>query len=114
MPNIIIGQTYNHYNRALGCQVNNKDHYERLMKEGNFITYEESIERSKNNGNKPYILSKDARDVIIAAKNRKNSKGKVRLDGQLGEKLIKMGAINKTIPDYMKLPSHYTKGGFTK
>ncbi len=111
---IIIKQSYNHFNKALGVHVKNKDHYDRLMKEGNYCSYEQSIENGNNSGKKPYILSKEAENIIREAKLKRDSKGKVKLDGKFGEKLVKIGAINKKIPDYMKLPSAYTQGGFTQ
>lgn len=105
----IIVKTWGHYNTAFGTYVKNKDHYDRLMKENNCISYEEQCDRTKNNGNKPYVLSKDAEDVVRAAKIQRNSKGQIKLEGKLGEKLISMGAINKKVPEYMKLPLAYRK-----
>lgn len=104
---IIVKQSHSHYNNALGTYVKNKDHYDRLIKEGNYISYEESVDKSKNNGKKPYILSKDAEDILRTVKLKRNSKGEVKLDGKLGEKLVKMGVINKKIPNYMQLPEKY-------
>lgn len=105
----IIVKTWGHYNSALGTYVKNKDHYDTLMKKGGYISYEEQCDRTKNNGNKPLVLSKEAGDVIRAVKLKSNSNGEVKLDGKLGDKLIKMGAINKKIPNYMKLPGSYSK-----
>ncbi len=119
MPAIIV-KHYNHLNKAFpvwdtpqGKLVKSKDHYDRLMKENNMISYEESIERSKYNGQKPLVVSQKALDLVNEAKNRKDSKGRVRLDGKFGEELVKMGAIGKKIPNYMKLPQKYQEmGGF--
>lgn len=105
----IIVKNWSHYNSALGTYVKNKDHYDSLMKQGGYISYEEQCDRTKNNGNKPLILSKDAEDVIRAAKLKRDSKGRVKLDGKLGEKMISIGALNKKIPNYMKLPATYSK-----
>lgn len=118
----IIVKNWEHVNKAFGNwdtpngkHVKNKDHYDRLMKEGKYITYEEGLERSKNNGKKPYVLSKKAWELIAHAKNKANSKGRVKLEGKFGEELVKMGAISKKIPNYMQLPAAYTgKGGFSK
>ncbi len=116
----IIVKNYNHLNKAFGSWdtpqgklVKSKDHYDRLMKENNMISYEESIDRSRNNGKKAYVLSKDAEDIIKAAKMKRGPDGKVKLDGKLGDALVKIGAINKKVPSYMNLPSSYTKGGFS-
>lgn len=114
MPNIII-KNYEHVNKAFGNwdtpegkYVRNKDHYDRLMKEGNYITYEEGVERSKDNGNKPYILSKKGWDIIKAAKNSKDKKGKVNLSDKTIDAMIEIGAIKKQkVPSYMQLPSAY-------
>lgn len=105
----IIVKTWAHYNSALGTYVKSKDHYDTLMKKGGYVTQEEQNDRCKNNGNKPFILSKDAEDIIKTVKLKRNSKGQVKLDGKLGEKLIQMGAINKKIPSYMELPAAYKK-----
>ncbi len=105
----IIVKSWAHYNSALGTYVKSKDHYDSLMKKGGYVTQEEQNDRCKNNGNKPFILSKDAEDVIKAAKSKRDSKGRVKLDGKLGDKLVSMGAINKNIPSYMQLPSAYSK-----
>ena len=100
----IIIKNYSHYNSAFGKYVKNKDHYDSLMKKGNYVSYEEQNDRCKNNGKKPFVLSKDGEDVIRAIK-LKSKNGKVKLDGKLGEKLIKMGAINKKISPHVKLPT---------
>lgn len=118
----IIIKSYNHLNKAFpnwdtkeGVHVKSKDHYDRLIKENNMISYEESIDRSKNNGNKPYVTSDKAWAIIKAAKNCTDKNGKIK---GLGDRTIKamkeIGAIGKTIPEYMKLPSNYNKGGFEK
>ncbi len=119
----IIVKHYNHLNKAFpkwdtpqGTLVKSKDHYDRLMKENNMITYEESVERSKNNGNKPYVTSDKAWAIIKAAKNSADKKGNIK---GLGDKTIEamksIGAIDKKIPAYMKIPERYMKqGGFEK
>lgn len=107
MPSIII-KNYEHYNRALGCHVKNKDHYDRLMKEGNYISYEESIERSKDNGKKPYNLSEKGWDIIKAAKNSKDKNGRVKLSDRTIDAMKEIGAIKtQKVPSYMQLPSAY-------
>lgn len=105
----IIVKNWSHYNSALGTYVKNKDHYDSLMKKGGYVSYEEQNDRCKDNGNKPFVLSKEAGDVIKAAKLKRDGKGRVKLDGKLGDKLVSMGVLNKKIPDYMKLPATYNK-----
>lgn len=114
----IIVKNYSHINKAFpnwdtphGKLVKNKDHYDRLMKENNMITYEESVERSKNNGNKPYVTSQKAWDIIKSAKNSKDKNGNVKLSDRTIDAMKSIGAIGKKIPDYMKLPSAYQPKG---
>jgi hypothetical protein len=109
----IIVKNFEHYNRALGTHVKNKDHYDRLMKEGGYVTYEENQERVKDNGNKPYSLSKKGWEIIHAAKNSKDSKGKVKLSDRTIDAMKEIGVGMQKVPSYMQLPSAYTgKGGF--
>ncbi len=110
----IIVKNWNHYNSALGCHVKNKEHYKELMRKGNYISQEEQSDRCKNNGKKEFVLSKDAEDIIRAAKSKRNYKGQVKLDGKLGDKMISMGIINKKIGNYMKVDGLNTQsGGFS-
>ncbi len=108
----IIVKNWSHYNSALGTYVKSKDHYDTLMKKGNYVPYEEQCERSKSSGNKPYVTSNKALEIIKAAKCSKDRKGNVKLSDRTIDAMKSIGAIDKKIPDYMKLPSGYTKGGF--
>ncbi len=117
----IIVKNYNHINKAFGNWdtpegklVKSKDHYDRLMKEGGYVVAEEGIDRNKNRDGKAYKLSKEAWEIIKTAKNHVGKNGKIgHLPGRTIEAMKKMGAINKNIPNYMKLPTAYTnKGGF--
>jgi hypothetical protein len=104
----IIVKNYAHYNRALGTYVKSKDHYDRLMKQGGYVSQEENDQRVKSSGNKPYELSKNAWDIIEAAKCSKDKKGKVNLSDKTIDAMIGIGAIKKqNIPSYMQLPSAY-------
>lgn len=112
MPAIIV-KNFAHYNNAFGTYVKSKDHYDRLMKENNYIPYEQAVENSKNNGKKPYLLSRNAQQIIEAAKSSKDSRGNVKLSDRTVDAMRKIGAIGKKIPSYMQLPSAYSnKGGF--
>ena len=117
----IIVKNYAHVNKSFsnwdtpnGRIVRSKDHYERLCEEQGMISYEESIERSKDNGKKPYILTEKAKAIIQAAKNSKDSRGTVKLSDKTIDAMRSIGAINKNIPSYMQLPTAYNKGGFQK
>lgn len=115
MPAIII-KNYEHINRSLpnwdtphGVHVKNKDHYDRLMKENNMVSYETMQQQAQSKKLKDYKLSKDAWEIIKTAQNSKDRKGNVKLSDRTISAMVKKGIIGKKIPDYMKLPSAYTK-----
>lgn len=116
----IIIKKYDHVSKAFGNWdtpqgrvVKNKDHYDRLMKENNMITFEESQQREKNQKLKPYVVSKKALDIIHSAKNSKDSKGRVKLSDRTIDAMKEIGAIGKKIPSYMNVPKMKSDmGGF--
>lgn len=112
---IIVKQSYCHYNRSLGMQIKNKDHYDRVCKEQGMVSYEKAEELASNARKskiKPYEISKDALAIIEAAKNSADRKGNVKLSDKTIQAMISKKAIGKKIPDYMKLPAVYNgKGG---
>lgn len=117
----IIVKSYSHINKSFanwdtphGKLVKNKDHYDRLMKEGGYTAYEPGMDKIQRDG-KPYIASKKALEIIRSAKATKDRKGNVHLGERTIDAMKEIGAIGKKIPSYMQLPEHYkTKGGFTK
>lgn len=119
MPNIII-KNYEHINRSFanwdtpkGKYIRTKDDYDRAMKEEGMVSYEEAQRRSENKNLKEYILSKKARSIIETAKNSKDRRGNVKLSDKMIEAMQEIGAINKKIPEYMKLPGgSMGNGGF--
>ena len=118
---IIVKQSYNHINTAFknwntprGRYIRNKDEYERAMKEEGMVTYEEAQERSCKNL-KEYKITKEAQEILRAAKSCAKSNGTINLKDRpkLIEKMIKHGSIKKNIDYSNMLPSHYQpKGGF--
>ncbi len=114
---IIVKQSYNHYNRSLGMQIKNKEHYDRVCKEGGWVSYEqaqEMAEKGRAEKIKPYKISRESEEIIKYAEQIKDKKGNVKLGDRAIKALIDKKAIGKAIPDYMKLPSAYdSKGGFT-
>lgn len=114
---IIVKQSYNHYNRSLGMQIKNKDHYDRVLKEGNWVSDErahELAEQGKKEKIKDYKVSDQSLAIINAARQTADSKGNVKLGDRAIDALIAKKAIGKKIPSYMQLPSAYDKGGFEK
>ncbi len=113
---IIVKQSYSHYNRSLGMQIKSKDHYDRVCKEGNWVPYEQAqeiAERSRKEKIKPYKISKESEELIKYAKDIKDKKGNLKLSDKAIDKLVERKAIGKQVPSYMQLPSTYqNKGGF--
>ena len=114
---IIVKQSYAHYNRSLGMQIKNKDHYDRVCKEGGYVSDEqakEMAEAGRKSKIKDYKLSDVSKAIIEHAKNSKTADGKIKLSDRAIDKLIEKKVIGKKIPDYMNLPSAYAKsGGFS-
>jgi len=112
----IIVKEYNHYNRSLGMQIKSKDHYDRVCKEGGWVSYEQAQEiadKARKEKIKPYKVSKESEELIKYANGIKDKKGNLKLGDVAINKLIEKKVIGKKIPDYMKMPSAYTnKGGF--
>lgn len=113
----IIIKNYNHLNRSMpnwdtpnGRIVKNKDHYERLMKENNMVSYEEMQNKSSNKKLKEYAISNEARELIKTAKNSVDKKGNIKLGDRTIQAMIDKGIIHKKIPDYMKLPEKVEAG----
>ena len=73
---------------------------------------EEMAERSRKEKIKPYKISEESKAIIEHAKNTKTKDGRVKLSDKAIDALISKKAIGKYIPEYMKLPSTYNKGGF--
>lgn len=123
MVNIIVKQSYNHINSSLpgwdtpkGRYVKNKDHYDRLCKESGMVSFEQAQEiadKARSTKIKDYKPSKEALEIIKAAKNSSDKNGNVKLSDRTIEAMIKKKAIGQKIPDYMKLPElNKEKGGF--
>lgn len=113
---IIIKQSYNHYNTSLGMKIKNKDHYDRVCKEQGMVSYEQAAElavKGRKSKIRDYKVSDESLAIIESAKNSKDSKGNIKLGDRAIKALIDKKAIGKTIPEYMKLPSTYNKGGFS-
>ena len=114
---VIVKQGYEHYNRTLGVHIKNREHYERVCREGNWVPFEKAQEIAENAHRrkiKDYKISKESQEIINYAHQIKDKKGNLKLGDIAIKKLIERKAIGKSVPDYMKLPSAYqNKGGFS-
>lgn len=111
----VIVKKYEHFNRSLDVHVKNKDHYDRLMKEGGYVSYEKAQQMSSGKKDKPYALSKNGWDIIKAAKSTKDKNGNVKLSDKTIDAMIKIGAMPKKTTDKINISSLSTnKGGFSQ
>lgn len=118
----IIVKNYQHFNRSLpnwdsphGKWIGSKKQYDEECKKNNMVSFEEAqeiAEKARLSKIKPYKLSKESEQIIKESKLKSDSKGNVKLSDRAIEALVNKKAIGRKIPDYMKLPSHYEKGGF--
>ena len=118
----IIVKNYAHINRSFsdwdtpnGKIVRSKDHYERLMAEQGMVSFEqgeEIAEKSRKEKIKPYKLTEQSKAIIASARMAADKKGNVKLGDRAIDALIQKKAINKKLPEHMKLPSIYNRGGF--
>jgi len=117
MTNIIV-KNYSHVNQSFGNWdtphgkvVKNKDHYDRLMKEDNMVSYDKSNDNYKKSNRKEYVPSDKAREIIRQAKCGADRKGNIKLSDRTIDAMREIGAINKKVPSYMNIPKD-GKSGF--
>ena len=82
---------YRHYNHALGCFVEGKEHFKWLMKKGGYVPFSAAEELIKEPQSKGYSLSKEARDFINHIKLSADSKGNLVLGSRAIEKMKELG-----------------------
>ena len=95
------------HNVALGCFVESKDHYKRLLKSRGLFpadVAEELAEDAKREGErrKDINLSDDAEGIIREIRSsRRRKDGTIELSGRLIEAMVRIGAITNRnfIPD---------------
>ena len=113
---------YRHYNRSLGCFVEGKEHFKKLLARGNFIPYDlaqkYAAEHDKTHPHKDYTLSKKARDIIASVKLTADRKGNIKLGGRAIEALKEIGAIpSESVQKQLEAiyrEGNMGKGGFGK
>ena len=98
MANIITHEDhkYKHYNRALGCKIESKKHYEYEMKRRGMVSKEVGDElarqREERRANVPKAeLSDKAREIIQVAKRHSDKKGRVKFDDNTIEAMKELG-----------------------
>jgi len=99
---------YKGYNRALGCQVESKEHYFKLLEEGGYVPFDEGqklAEKHQKDVRKDYNgLEEKTMKTISALKMTVGKDGKLSsLEG--AKKACEDVGMNFNF--YSKLPSHY-------
>jgi hypothetical protein len=88
---------YRGYNRALGCFVENKEHFLKLMEQGKMvpldIACELADEYDRKHPRKEYSLSPKAREIINAIKLTADKKGNIRLGSVAIRALREIGLL---------------------
>jgi hypothetical protein len=85
------------YNRSLGCFVEGKAHYKKLMKQKGLVPFEEAerlaTEFDRSRDRKPFDLSPKAMDIIRSIKITADKNGNIRLGDRAINALMSIGAI---------------------
>ena len=113
---------YRHYNRSLGCFVEGKEHFRKLLSDGKFVPFELAQQYAedydKRNPRKEYILSNKAHDIINSVKLTADKHGNIKLGGRAIQALKEIGAIpSETVQEqleYIYREDRNIKGGFSK
>jgi hypothetical protein len=88
------------FNHALGCFVESKEHYKRLMKRKGLIPADAAEEiaeeyRAEGERRKDLTMSDEAEGVIRAIRaSHRRKDGTIELSGRLVEAMVKMGAVS--------------------
>ena len=104
----IISKDYNHFNRALGKQINSKKQYKEECKRQGMVTSEKGNDiahKAKESNRNDYKPSKDTAQFYASLNKTKD--GKVKLSGRQLEFMKKKGVSFKR-PDYKGI-----EGGFS-
>lgn len=104
---------YRHYNRALGCQVQSKEHYKELLEKGGYIAFEEAehmAESNRKEGKKYDGLSDEASQLIADVKATAGKDGKITPTDKLVDGMKKVGV---KFDYYNTLPECYQTGGLS-
>lgn len=113
---------YRHYNSSLGCFVEGKEHFKKLLARGKYIPYElaqkYAEEYDRNQPKRSTKLSKKAQDIINSVKLTADKKGNIKLGGRAIKALKEIGAIPlepvaEQLLDIMHEENAVT-GGFSK
>ena len=106
---------FNHYNRALGCKVESKEHFKYLLDKGGYVPSElgnQMAEKAREMNTKKYDgLSDKSMKFLHQVKDMADSKGNIEPGSRFIKGLEEHG-VRVELPDWC--PTHYKQnGGFT-
>jgi hypothetical protein len=111
MANIII-KKYDGYNRALGCHITSKSHYEKVMHQKGMCSFDEGmklVEKANKDRIKPYDKpSEKAMDIIRTARLVGDKNGKIKCSENMIRAMEEVGLNFKK----QDLPENSKQGGF--
>ena len=98
---------YKRFNNALGVQVQSKEHFKKLLNEGNYISYDDSCRQVDANKEKQKYtgISEKAKKFCYQLKNVTDSKGNVRFTDSLIRGMKKEVGLDYSY--FTKLPKHF-------
>jgi hypothetical protein len=100
---------YRHYNNALGCMVEGKEHFKYLMRKGNFLPYEYAEETIKEDLRKEHKLGDKALDFIKYLRLKpKDKRGNTQFYPKEIDKMKELGVRF----DFVEQELDYRQGGF--
>lgn len=103
------------YNKALGCFVEGKEHYKRILKQKGLVPFEEADRLAEefdrtHHRPKELELSPKAQDIIRSIKITADRHGNIHLGDRAINALREIGAIGN---DSEYEPGYTTTGGFS-
>lgn len=103
------------YNKSLGCFVEGKEHYKRILKQKGLVPFEEAERLAQEFDNNHRIpeelsLSPKAQDIIRSIKSTADKNGNIYLGNRAIEALREIGAIGN---DSQYEPAYTLQGGFS-
>lgn len=104
---------YKHFNNALGCYVNGKEHFRILLDKGGFVPYESAVravESAEKHKRKDYTLSPEAQSFISSIRQTADSKGRVKLGSLAIDAMKRLGVSFGDV----RTDLDAQKGGFCK
>jgi hypothetical protein len=98
---------YKHFNNALGCKVESKEHFKHLLESGNFIPYDQACSQADSNRDKQQYkgISEKAKKFCHTVAQQADKKGNIAWSDRLIKGMKE--EVNLDYSYYTKLPKHF-------